>query len=494
MEKQILQEINRAREIMGLRLITEGIGDEVAEMIYAIVRHTDDITDDAVESIARNIRKTAELEAQAKNISLDNYLDDMLRTGNVSDALANTLTKAILTSADYTSVVRKLVKDTDPVLKNIKDTILDNDTIDFLNLQNSLKDLEIEKAKILDLFKGYTDTKGNGLSDEMIELFKKDIDDATEARKFDLEAPGRLAAETVKTAEDKLVQKAKELIKDIKDEMSAKGLKLKDGKISVDDVVKKFARMSDDEIKAFYINLTKQKGWPAVVSWLRKNVNPRIKNFLESFKFITLDADTGKWTVNYFKSGAIVFGVTGLYLLFEYIRTDEGEFNEMYNQLLSDCPKLKDGVNVKIVKDIKDNFKILPDWVISIVYDGQVTNMIYEDAKWYLDKKSNKPGEDLMSFNCNDAKVADKTFEELGVDPKAEKDEESKKLEADKNDFITKANAFYGTTTIGNLVTIDGTVIKIKSDDGTVYSVEKNTDGKFVIKGAGASGADVIIP
>ena len=96
MEKQILEEINRYREIMGLKLITEAIGDEIAEMVSALIKNTDSITDDSVEAIAQQIKKVAEADALAKKIDLDKYLDDMLITGKVSDDIANLINKAIL--------------------------------------------------------------------------------------------------------------------------------------------------------------------------------------------------------------------------------------------------------------------------------------------------------------------------------------------------------------------------------------------------------------
>jgi hypothetical protein len=64
----------------------------------------------------------------------------------------------------------------------------------------------------------------------------------------------------------------------------------------------------------------------------------------------------------------------------------------------------------------------------------------------------------------------------------------------DKQTFIEKANKYYNSTAIGNLVTLENGVIKIKADNGTQYSVEKTNEGNFTIKGAGANNSDVIIP
>jgi hypothetical protein len=427
MEKQILEEINRYREIVGLKLITEGIGDEFAEMVSALIKNTDSITDDAVEAIARQIKKVAEADALAKKIDLDKYLDDMLITGKVSDDIANLINKAILTNKGYTDVVRKLVKDTDPVLINIKNAILDNDAIDLIKMADSLDELKRLENDFLNDFKNHTDPFGNSLSDEMIALYKKDIDDATSSRRVELETPGKIASETVETSQKQALKDAKDLIDKIKDELSDEGKKLSRN-LTVEEVLLKLEKMSEPDLITFYKKLGTNTKWSGFKNWLSKSVNPRIKNFLKTIKLLKLD-DAGELV---FRPGMTLLYATtigGIYILFDMYRTSESEWKELYDNLLTLCPneKLKDNQTASIAPDIKENNVLRTDWVISVVYDSKKTSVFYEDGNWFLDVKSGKPGEEYLPLNCNDAKLANKTFGEIGGT--SENEEETKKEE-----------------------------------------------------------------
>lgn len=423
MKKQILEEINRSREIMGLKLITESIGDEISDMVYALIKNVDSIEDDAVEAIASQMRKVADADAAAKKIDLDKYLDDILITGKVSDDIAQLLNKAILSNKGYTDVVRKLVKDTDPVLINVKNTILDNDALDLIKMSNTLDELKQLETDLLNDFKNYTDPFGNNLSDEMVDLYKKDIEDATASRKAELEAPGKIASEAATNAEKQAVKDAEDLIKQIKKELSDEGKKLTNN-LTVDQVMGKLKTMSEEELITFYKTMSTNTRWKSFLTWMSKNVNPRIKNFLQTMKLLKLD-DTGKLV---FRPGMAAFYVSvigGGYILFDMYRTSESEWKELYDDLLKVCPdgKLKDGVNTSIAEDIKESNTLRPDWVMSVVYNGAKTEVFYEDGQWFLNIKSGKPGEEYQPLNCNDAKLADKTFEEIGKTPETPKAE-----------------------------------------------------------------------
>jgi hypothetical protein len=424
MEKQILEEINRYREIMGLKLITEAIGDEIAEMVSALIKNTDSITDDSVEAIARQIKKVAEADALAKKIDLDKYLDDMLITGKVSDDIANLINKAILTNKGYTDVVRKLVKDTDPVLINIKNTILDNDAMDLIKMADSLDELKRLENDFLNDFKNHTDPFGNSLSDEMIALYKKDIDDAASSRRAELEAPGKIASETVEFSEKQALKDAQDLINKIKDQLSDEGKKLSRN-LTVEEVLLKLEKMSDTDLIEVYKKLGTNTRWSGFKNWLSKSVNPRIKNFLKTIKLLKLD-DAGELV---FRPGMTLLYATtigGIYILFDMYRTSESEWKELYDNLLTLCPnqKLKDNETASIAPDIKENNALRTDWVISVVYDSKKTSVFYEDGNWFLDVKSGKPDEEYLPLNCNDAKLANKTFGET-----TENEEETKKGE-----------------------------------------------------------------
>jgi hypothetical protein len=426
MEKQILEEINRYREIMGLKLITEAIGDEIAEMVSALIKNTDSITDDSVEAIARQIKKVAEADALAKKIDLDKYLDDMLITGKVSDDIANLINKAILTNKGYTDVVRKLVKDTDPVLINIKNTILDNDAMDLIKMADSLDELKRLENDFLNDFKNHTDPFGNSLSDEMIALYKKDIDDAASSRRAELEAPGKIASETVEISEKQALKDAKDIINKIKDELSDEGKKLSRN-LTVEEVLLKLEKMSEPDLITFYKKLGTNTKWSGFKNWLSKSVNPRIKNFLKTIKLLKLD-DAGELVFRPGMAALYAATIGGIYILFDMYRTSESEWRKLYDDLLSHCPDGKlNNTNTSIAEDIKESNFLRPDWVMSVVYDSKKTSVFYEDGQWYLGIKSGLPGEEYLPLDCNDSKLANKTFTEIGGAP--ENEEETKKEE-----------------------------------------------------------------
>jgi hypothetical protein len=420
MEKQILEEINRYREIIGLKLITEAIGDEIAEMVSALIKNTDSITDDSVEAIARQIKKVAEADALAKKIDLDKYLDDMLITGKVSDDIVNLINKAILTNKGYTDVVRKLVKDTDPVLINIKNTILDNDAMDLIKMADSLDELKRLENDFLNDFKNHTDPFGNSLSDEMIALYKKDIDDATSSRRVELEAPGKIASEATSNAEKQVAKDAQDIIDKVKENLANEGKKLSRN-VTVDEVVAKMKTMTPEQLIETYTKLQKNTRWTGFKNWVSTSVNPRIKRLLIYLKTSEID-EAGKLVI---RPGMITLYASVLaaaYIAFDMYRTSESEWKELYDNLLALCPdeKLKDNQTASIAPDIKENDALRPDWVISVVYDSKKTSVFYEDGNWFLDVKSGKPGEEYLPLNCNDAKLANKTFGETGGEPNDE--------------------------------------------------------------------------
>ena len=128
------------------------------------------------------------------------------------------------------------------------------------------------------------------------------------------------------------------------------------------------------------------------------------------------------------------------YIAFDMYRTSESEWKELYDNLLALCPdeKLKDNQTASIAPDIKENDALRPDWVISVVYDSKKTSVFYEDGNWFLDVKSGKPGEEYLPLNCNDAKLANKTFGEIGGELNAEEKLEKEKLEKEKLNNATK--------------------------------------------------------
>jgi hypothetical protein len=454
MEKQILQEINRSREIMGLKLITESIGDEIADMVNALVKNADSITDDSVEAIAQQIKKVAEADALAKKIDLDKYLDDMLITGKVSDDIATLINKAILTNKSYTDVVRNLVKDTDPVLKNIKNTILDNDAMDLIKMSDSLDELNQLENDLLNDFKNYQDPFGNKLSDEMVDLYKKDIDDAASSRRSELEAPGKIASEAAASSEKQIAKEAQDIIDKVKKELSNEGKKLSRN-LTVDEVLAKMKTMNEKQLIEFYKTLQTNTLWTNFNKWLSKHVNTRLKNLLIFLKTAQIN-EAGKLVIRPGVVGLYASVLGAAYILFDMYRTSESEWRELYDNLLSYCPDGKlNATNTSIAEDIKESSALRPDWVMSVVYDSKKTSVFYEDGQWYLGIKSGLPGEEYVPLNCNDSKLANTTFEEIGV-PKTPETPETPSGNTDMDKFKAYVKSIW----------------KDEAKDSDVYSTE----------------------
>lgn len=184
-----LQEnISRIREMMGLKLLVEStIGDGLVEIFKTLVKNSNTIEDEGLEIIAKNLKNVAESEASVAKIKLSTYLDEVINgTRPLSKNIEELIMNTILSNQTYSDIVRKLIKDTDPFLVSFKNTILDDEIKNLIKNISSLEELKGLEEELFKSFKNFKDVKGNKLSDEMLDLYKKDIEELTKFKKVEL--------------------------------------------------------------------------------------------------------------------------------------------------------------------------------------------------------------------------------------------------------------------------------------------------------------------
>jgi len=539
MKKILISEINRMKEIMGLRLLKESWGEEMADFAIFLFKNGDDVisSNKELEALVNAIRK--ESDKAAKNAGFeDDVLGYLTKLKSGNEVLPKALNDVLVISIKNNPAIRKKLIttfiETSPVLKQIEADLVDTSFQDLIkdikNTEAGIEQINSAVETVKNELKGKT-FDGENLSDEIIADFEKRLDDAAQVKRneiFDIlkgeedesaanlklaEEEGLKAANDVEQAD---LNKANELLRKAKEEILVdKNLTVDESKLeNAFESAQKAAltkykdylelqkagkiQSADAEAIKYLVEQLKKPSVRARVNTVLSKLKGFPKGFIQGF-FNTLST-AGKRT-KVIKGGFILIGLTLLGFIgnfaVDYLVVSDAELEEASNKLYSTCEQGKitiDNSEIREVTNSAGTAKVGGSIAYFVKYNGELVEFIEENGT-FVRKDSTEGGRKKVYLKdlCKDPLLGalEKTVETPNPNPNSVINNQ---LETDKNNFITKANAFYGTTTIGNFVTIDGTAIKIKADDGTIYSVEKNADGKFTIKGAGDSGADVIIP
>jgi hypothetical protein len=128
MEKEILYEINRFREILGLPLLKESIGGGlIDEFLTLFGKSTDEfetLVKDGTDDVAQSLRNSFDEIAQSGGKTFDEIITD-IKAGRLSDDLATTIAEKLVKSTNQ-EVSQKMAKafvNTNPSLKALSDEI-----------------------------------------------------------------------------------------------------------------------------------------------------------------------------------------------------------------------------------------------------------------------------------------------------------------------------------------------------------------------------------
>jgi hypothetical protein len=243
MKKILISEINRMKEIMGLRLLKESWGDEMADFAIFLLKNGDDVisSNKELEALVNAIRK--ESDKAAKNAGFEDdvlgYLTN-LKSGN--EVLPKALNDVLVISIKNNPAIRKKLIttfiETSPVLKQIETDLVDTSFQDLIkdikNTQDGIDTINSAVETVKNELKGKT-FDGENLSDEIIADFEKRLDDAAQVKRneiFDiLKGEEDESAANLKLAEEEGLKaaneaeqadliKANELLKKAKEEIN----------------------------------------------------------------------------------------------------------------------------------------------------------------------------------------------------------------------------------------------------------------------------------
>ena len=149
MEKEILYEINRFREILGLPLLKESIGGGIVDEFLTLFGKSADDFEDLVKNgdnaVAQSLRNSFDEITQSGGKTFDEIITD-IRAGRLSDDLATTIAETLVKSTNQ-EVSKKMAKafiNTNPTLKNLSDEISSPDKFASANDGDKLEELYTE--------------------------------------------------------------------------------------------------------------------------------------------------------------------------------------------------------------------------------------------------------------------------------------------------------------------------------------------------------------
>jgi|LakMenEpi03Aug12_release.lakeMendotaPanAssembly.Ray.scaffolds.fasta_scaffold84167_2 hypothetical protein len=446
MEKEILYEINRFREILGLPLLKESVGGGIIDEFLTLFGKSADDFEDLVKNgstdIAKSLKNSFDEIAQLPGgKTIDDILSD-IRTGNLSDELASTIAEKLVKSTNQ-EVSQKMANafiNTNPTLKKLSAEISSpnkfasaNDEIKldelydeyYIKIDNLGESQEVKDELLVLLWVNYKNRKDiinapNFVPDVVQDVTKVTTTTVTKEFTGLLDEFGELSEDTkiivndlatnLKVDPTVLQTKAKNFINQYKNlDITQLETKLAESQTKLKKIYSESNEVGRQEIK--------QK-WDFFNSFLPKlNLTKPVKAALT---VLTI--------------GVIIASYVGL----DYFSKTKEEAENLLKGLITSCPNNKITVDHVQTMGSDDGFD---EYYAKVVYDGNLESVKQKEGAFYLSKK-NAIGEEIQ-INCGDAKLADKTVEEIGG-VKSAKDTtlttmtKAKAIEAIKNNGYTE--------------------------------------------------------
>jgi hypothetical protein len=429
MEKEILYEINRFREILGLPLLKESVGggviDEFLTLFGKSVDDFEDLVKDGVDDVAESLRNSFDEIAQSGGKTFDDIITD-IRAGKLSDDLVNDIAEKLVKSSnrEIRGKMAAAVVNTNPSLKKMADELSSDDLFSSSVKANDLKSADNTYGESLDTI--LKSGESTGIQDELgYRLYnnyyraksqiESNVKNLTNALKGMLDETGNLSegikkeiqtiSKTIKVKPDVLESRAKQFISDNPNvTLEQLQKKLADSQTQIQEAANKLKGIRRAEFKAQY---------DAFKEYLPK-MPPLTKPVKIALAIVSLGL------------------IGGTFVGFELYQVDIEEAQDILKRLISSCDKKITDSHVKALGSDEYVDKYYP----KVVYDGQLETVIEKEGEFYLEKKNNL-GENVK-ITCIDPKLANKTVEEIGGTKPAEggKKEYTQTLE-DFKKFLT---------------------------------------------------------
>ena len=404
MKKEVLNEINRFREISGLPLLKESIGggiiDEFLSLFGKSVDEFDTLVKNGTDEIATSLRNSFDEISSATGKNFDDIIAD-IKAGRLSDDLANNIAEKLVKS-DNRKISEKMaeaVVNTNPSLKQMADELSSDNLFkpsrtsndlesarktydDALErIQNSGESNEIKNELDRRLFDNYYRSKSQ---------IESNVKNLTNALKGMLDETGNLSegikkeiqtiSKVIKVKPEVLETRAKQFISNnpnITFEQLQK--KLAESQTAVIEAASKLDKVKRAEFKAKYDGF--------------KEYLPKMPPLTKPVKIALTIASLGV--------------IAGSYVAFEYYQVDEEEAQDILKRLINFCDKKITTDHVRALGSDENIDKFYP----SVVYDGQLEAVEEKEGQFYLSKKDNVGNQ--IKITCGDPKLANKTIEEV---------------------------------------------------------------------------------
>jgi hypothetical protein len=481
MEKEILYEINRFREILGLPLLKESIGGGlIDEFLTLFGKSTDEfetLVKDGTDDVAQSLRNSFDEIAQSGGKTFDEIITD-IKAGRLSDDLATTIAEKLVKSTNQ-EVSQKMAKafvNTNPSLKALSDEIAspnkftsanDIDELEnlydeyYIKIDNLGESQEVKNELLISLWVNYKNRKdiitAPGFVPDVVQDVTK-VTTTTVTKEFTglLDEFGELSEDTkiivndlatnLKVDPTVLQTKAKNFINQYKNlDITQLETKLAESQTKLKKIYSESNEVGRKEIK--------QK-WDFFNSFLPKlNLTKPVKAALT---VLTI--------------GVIIASYVGL----DYLSKTKEEAENLLKGLIASCPNNKITVDHVQTMGSDEGFD---EYYAKVVYDGNLESVKQKEGAFYLSKK-NAIGEEIQ-INCGDAKLADKTVEEIGGVKPAKEGTLTSMTKAQAIDAIKKLGYVDPITLTPDTENQTSyTYVDGEGIDGTVELV----DGKIIVK------------
>jgi hypothetical protein len=434
MEKEILYEINRFREILGLPLLKESVGggviDEFLTLFGKSVDDFEDLVKDGVDDVAESLRNSFDEIAQSGGKTFDDIITD-IRAGKLSDDLVNDIAEKLVKSSnrEISQKMAEAVVNTNPSLKQMADGLSSDDLFKASKKSNDLQSARKTYEDSLEAIgkRGESNEIKNELDRRLFNNYysakseiEANIKNLTNALKGMLDETGDLTegikkeietiSKTIKVKPDVLELRAKQFISgnpNITFEQLQK--KLAESQTAVIEAASKLKGVKRAEFKAQYDSF--------------KEYLPKMPPLTKPVKIVLTIASLGV--------------IAGSYVAFEYYQVDEEEAQDILKRLINFCDKKITADHVKALGSDENIDKFYP----SVVYDGQLEAVEEKEGQFYLSKKDNVGIP--IKLTCGDPKLADKTVEEIqGTIPSGE-------AKTEYNQTLDDFKKFLATNSLG---------------------------------------------
>ena len=479
MEKEILYEINRFREIIGLPLLKESIGGGLIDEFLTIFGKSADDFEDLVKNgstdVAQSLRNSFDEIAQLPGgKTIDDIISD-IKAGTLSDELATEIGKQLAKSPnDY---VREMIAQSfinvNPSLKKMlenlsnpeifKGTTADDIGQKWLKYQDEINRLgeseDIKKRLQMYLYSNlveYERVNFKNAAENIVQDVAKESTTVTKEFTGLLDEFGELSEDTkiivndlatnLKVDPTVLQTKAKKFINQYKNlDITELETKLAESQTKLKKIYSESNEVGRQEIK--------QK-WDFYNSFLPKlNLTKPVKAALT---VLTI--------------GVIIGSYVGL----DYLSETKEEAENLLKGLIASCPNNKITVDHVQTMGSDEGFD---EYYAKVVYDGNLVSVKQKEGAFYL-SKTNAVGDEIQ-INCGDAKLADKTVEEIGGVKPAEEGTLTSMTKAQAIDAIKKLGYVDPITLTPDTENQTSyTYVDGEGIDGTV----KLVDGKIIVE------------